>query len=226
MGTSSWRPPFVQNFNLFTDFVNDFVAFPSEISTTMSFREALETANEIITVLSSAEDEESLEKVAKINVDVDEERSHQQESVKETLRALSKILAEKEEEEKASEADENSKRVESLLTEKSTTAQHIEKLEADVKVFEKNITEKEDEIKELKVKATEVKNNSEEVLPQTKYNFSLYTNVSHIRWDYESEDGQVKGFVASLNDVKPFCLKKSEKSNYDIANYLWDLMEA
>ena len=104
--------------------------------------------------------------------------------------------------------------------------EHIEKLEADVKVFEKNITDKEDAIKELKGKATEVKNNCEKILPQTKYNFSLYTNVSHIRWDYECEEDQVKGFVASLNDVKPFCVSKSEKSKYDIANYLWDLMEA
>jgi len=192
----------------------------------MSIREAQETANEFITVLSSEEDEESLEKVAKIYGEVHEERSVRQDSVKETLLALSKILAEKEEEEKASKIDENSKGLESLQTEKSTTKQHIEKLEADVKVFEKNITEKEGEIKALKVKATEVKNNSEEVLPQTKYNFSLYSNVSHIRWDYECDEDQVKGFVASLNDVKPFCLSKSEKSNYDISNYLWDLMEA
>jgi len=193
----------------------------------MSIREAQETANEIITVLSSEEDEESLQKVAKIYGEAHEERSVRQDSVKETLLALSKILAEKEEEEKASKIDENSKGLESLQTEKSTTKQHIEKLEADVKVFEKNITEKEGEIRALKVKATaEVKNNSEEVLPQTKYNFSLYSNVSHIRWDYECDEDQVKGFVASLNDVKPFCLSKSEKSNYDIANYLWDLMEA
>lgn len=192
----------------------------------MSIREAQETANEIITVLSSEEDEESLEMVAKIYGEVHEERSVRRDSVKETLLALSKILAEKEEEEKASKIDENSKGLESLQIEKSTTKQHIEKLEADVKVFEKNITEKEGEIKALKVKATEVKNNSEEVLPQTKYNFSLYSNVSHIRWDYECDEDQVKGFVASLNDVKPFCLSKSEKSNYDIADYLWDLMEA
>ena len=202
------------------------MAFATDISTTMSIKGAQETASEIITVLSSAEDEEALKKVAQICSEVCEERSHHQDNVKETLRALSKILAAKEEEEKASKVDENSKGVESLHTEKIATIQHIEKLEADVKVFEKNITDKEDAIKGLKVKATEVKNNCEEILPQTKYNFSLYTNVSHIRWDYECEEDQVKGFVASLNDVKPFCVSKSEKSKFDIANYLWDLMEA
>lgn len=192
----------------------------------MSLKKVLDTGGEVITVLSSAEDEETLEKVAHVYDQVHEERLQEEDSVQETLRALSKILAVKEEEVKASTIDENSKRMESLQTEKNTTTQHIEKLEADVKVFEKNIIDKEDEIKELKINASKVKNNCEVVLAQTKYNFSLYTNVSHIRWDYESGEDQVKGFVASLNDVKPFCLNKSEMSKYNVANYLWDLMEA
>ncbi|XP_078382840.1 kinetochore protein spc24-like [Oculina patagonica] len=192
----------------------------------MSFKEALATPNEVITVLASAEDEEVLEKVANIYNDIQDARSVQQESVKSTLRGLSKILAQKEEEEKASRIDENSKGVETLQVEKDSTIKHIEKLEADVKVFEKKITGKEDEIKELMEKATEVKTNSVEVLPQTKYNFSLYTNVSHIRWDYECEEDQVKGFIANLNDVKPFCFNKSEKSKYEMVNSLWDLLEA
>ena len=192
----------------------------------MSFKEALNTANEVITVLSSAEEEEALEKTAEICDEVHEVRSLQDENIKAAIRELSKILAEKEEEEKASKIVENSGGVETLQVEKNTTIQHIEKLEADVKVFEKRITENEGEINDFKDKAAEVKNNSEEILPQTKYNFSLYSNVSHIRWDYECEDGLVKGFVASLSDVKPFCLRKSEKSKYDIANCLWELMEA
>lgn len=192
----------------------------------MAFKEALATPNEVITVLASAEDEEVLEKVAKIYNDVQDERSLQHESVKSTLRALSKILAQKEEEEKASRIDENSKGVETLQVEKDATIKHIEKLEAGVKVFEKKITGKEDEVKELMEKVTEVKTNSVEILPQTKYNFSLYTNVSHIRWDYECNENQVKGFIANLNDVKTFCFSKSEKSKYDIVNSLWDLLEA
>ena len=192
----------------------------------MSFKEALETPNEVITVLASAEDEEVLEKVAKTYNEIHAERSLQQESVKSTLRALSKILAEKEEEEKASKIDEKSNEIDTLQVEKDATIRHIEKLEGDVKVFEKNITEKEEEIEEWTGKATEVKTNRVEILPQTKYNFSLYTNVSHIRWDFECEDDQVKGFIANLNDVKPFCFSKSEKSNYDIVNALWDLLEA
>ena len=192
----------------------------------MSFKEALATPNEVITVLASAEDEEVLEKVAKIYNEVQQERSLQQESVKSTLRALSKLLANKEDEEKASRINENSNGIETLQAEKDSTVKHIEKLEADVKVFEKKITDKEDEIKELMERATEVKTNRVEILPQTKYNFSLYTNVSHIRWDYESDEDQVKGFIASLNDVKPFCFSKSENSKFDIVNSLWDLLEA
>ena len=191
----------------------------------MSFKEALDTANEVVTVLSSVEDEESLDRLSNEFDEIHKQRSLQQEDVKATIQGLTKLLAEKEEEERLAKIDENSGGEESLQEEKKTTLQHIEKLEVDVKVFEKNITEKEEEINELKKKATEVESKNEEVLPQAKYNFSLYSNVSHIRWDYECEDDLVKGFVANLSDVKPFCLRKSEKSNYDIANYLWELME-
>ena len=191
----------------------------------MSFKDALATPNEVITVLASAEDEEVLGKVAEVYNEVQEVRSLQQESVKTTLRALTKILADKEEEEKAARIHENSNGIETLQVERDTTIKHIEKLEADVEVFEKKITGKEDEIKELKEKASEVTTNRVEILPQTKYNFSLYTNVSHIRWDYESDEDQVKGFIANLNDVKPFCFSKSEKSKFDIVNSLWNLLE-
>lgn len=192
----------------------------------MSFKEALATPNEVITVLASAEDEEILGKVANIYNEIQEERSLQLESVKSTIKALSKILADKEEEEKASRITESLNGVETLQVERDATVKHIEKLEVDVKVFEEKITGKENEIKELMEKASEVKTNRVEILPQTKYNFSLYTNVSHIRWDYECDEDQVKGFIANLNDVKPFCISKSEKSKFDIVNSLWDLLEA
>lgn len=104
----------------------------------MSFKEALATPNEVITVLASAEDEEVLGKVAKNFNEVQQERSLQQESVKSTLRALSKLLANKEDEEKASRINENSNGLETLQAERDATVKHIEKLEADVKVFEKN----------------------------------------------------------------------------------------
>lgn len=192
----------------------------------MSFKEALATPNEVITVLASAEDEEILGKVSNIYNEIQEERSLQQESVKSTIKALSKILADKEEKEKVSRINESSNGVETLQVERDTTVKHIEKLEVDVKVFEEKITGTEKEIKELMEKASEVKTNRVEILPQTKYNFSLYTNVSHIRWDYECDEDQVKGFIANLNDVKPFCFSKSEKSKFDIVNSLWDLLEA
>ena len=214
-----------QNCSFVYSLGNEFLISSFEVLTTMSFKEAVDTPNEVITVLASAEDEEALVKVAKIYNYIDEERSLQQESVKTTLRALSKILAKNEEEEKALRVDEKLPAIEKLQVEKDTTVKHIEKLEADVKIFEKNITEKEAEMKEWTEKAAEVKTDRVEVLPQTKYNFSLYTNVSHIRWDYECEDDQVKGFIANLNDVKPFCFSKSEKTKYDIVNALWELLD-
>ena len=187
--------------------------------------ELQETTNEVITVLSNAEDEESLEKIAKNFDEVQEIRLQEEDDFNNSLLALAKILHEQEEKIKASKLDESSNRINSLQDDKKTTTQFIEKLEDDVKVLEKNIYARENEITDLKVRAAEVKENQEEVLPKKRYIFSLYTNVSHIRWDYECQEDHVKGFMANLNDVKPFCLNKSEKSAYDIANHLWDIME-
>ena len=103
----------------------------------MSVKEALATPNEVITVLGSAEDEEVLGKVAKIYNEVQQERSLQQESVKSTLRALSKLLADKEDEEQASRINENSNGLEALQAERDSTVKHIEKLEAAVGVLAK-----------------------------------------------------------------------------------------
>lgn len=187
--------------------------------------EVQETTNEVITVLSNAEDEESLEKIAQNFDEVQEIRLHEEGDFSNTLLALSKILQAQEEKIKTSKLDESSNRMNSLQDDKKTTTQFIEKIEDDVKLLEENINARENEIQDLKVRAAEVKENQEEVLPKKRYIFSLYTNISHIRWDYECEEDHVKGFMANLNDVKPFCLNKSENSAYDIANHLWDIMD-
>ena len=192
----------------------------------MSFNKALETPNEVITVLSSAEEETVLEKVSEIYNEIHNERTQQKENIEMTLRALSKLLTEKESAAKSSLNDKSSDELETLKSEKEATIEHIDKLEKNVRDLETNIRDKEVEVKDIQAKAAEIKNNSEQILPQTKYNFSLYTNVSHIRWDYDCGDDKVKGFIANLKDVKPFCLNKNENSKYDIAKYLWDLMDA
>ena len=213
-----WLPPFFKTCLLL-------IAGNARYCSLMSAMEVQETTDEIITVLSNAEDEEMLEKVAQVFDKVNETRLHEEDNTNNTLLQLRKLLTEQEEKIKSLKLEESSNQMDSLQAEKKTATQFIEKLQGDVNAFEANIAEKEHEIKELKVRAAEEKENLEEMLPQKKYIFNLYTNVSHIRWDYECEGDQVKGFMATLSDVKPFCLSKSEKSSFEIANCLWDLMD-
>ena len=54
---------------------------------------------------------------------------------------------------------------------------------------------------------------------------SLYYNITHIRWDYESKN--VKGYVSvpKKNDIHPFSVDPTKSSEVFIADYLWDLMD-
>lgn len=55
--------------------------------------------------------------------------------------------------------------------------------------------------------------------------FVLYHELSKITWDYDSP--KVKGIMSRMkfNDVIDFEIDPEGKSEYDIANTLWDLME-
>lgn len=55
--------------------------------------------------------------------------------------------------------------------------------------------------------------------------FVLYHELSKITWDYDSP--KVKGVMSRMkfNDVIDFEIDPEGKSEYDIANTLWDLME-
>ncbi|XP_060076836.1 kinetochore protein Spc24-like [Ylistrum balloti] len=62
-------------------------------------------------------------------------------------------------------------------------------------------------------------------LPKARYDVNLYMNVTNIRWQFDSEPEEIKGFVCNKNDVKPFSLNSKQVSKFFISNYLWDLIE-
>ena len=53
----------------------------------------------------------------------------------------------------------------------------------------------------------------------------LYTNISHIRWDYDS-GSTVKGImtVPATKDIRPFAFAK-ETDPFTVTNDLWAMME-
>lgn len=55
-----------------------------------------------------------------------------------------------------------------------------------------------------------------------KSHVALYTNITQIRWVYDSEPDEVKGIIKKGKDFKSFSLNTKDCSQYFIANYLWD----
>ncbi|KAL8618785.1 hypothetical protein ACOMHN_000213 [Nucella lapillus] len=62
-------------------------------------------------------------------------------------------------------------------------------------------------------------------LPKARCDANLYSNITNLRWQYNCEPHEIKGFITNQNDVKTFNLNSQEVSRFFISNYLWDLIE-
>ena len=190
----------------------------------MSFGKAVSTANELATILASGDDEESLAKVGRTLSEATSTQHGVEDQVKSAIEKLQQLLVV--EEERKSDADsEESRSLEALKEDREATEKQIGSLEQEFKDLQQRVVDKENTVETVRARKTDVSNSKNDVLPKSKYNFSLYTNITHIRWEYDGADDQVKGFVASLKDVKPFCLSSAQNSKFFIANYLWDLID-
>ena len=192
----------------------------------MSNSNPLQVAQELVTIFASEDDNEVLSKVANNYQERANLRRGQENEVKEAIQGLTRTVeTHRKKMQMWNEDVENSRKLDTLGTEKDVTLQHIEKLETDLKRLTEIVGENEKAAMEIEQKKIEAQRQSKDIQAKIKYNFSLYTNISRIRWDYNCEEDQVKGFVASLNDVKPFCLDSKQNSKFFMANYLWDLVE-
>lgn len=191
----------------------------------MCSKEAIATTKELVTILASSDDEEGLLKIAKTFSEVKSTRCVQEDEVKTAIEQLRQVLSLEETKASTKNDEESLEDVGTLKAEKETTEKHIGKLECSLKDLEKSVGEKERNAREIQEKKANISNNRDEVLPKSKYNFSLYTNITHIRWEYDGVDDRVKGFVASLKDVRPFSLCAKQNSKFFIVNYLWDLID-
>ncbi|XP_069124868.1 kinetochore protein Spc24-like isoform X2 [Argopecten irradians] len=81
------------------------------------------------------------------------------------------------------------------------------------------------EMNQLMKEREVVEKQTTQSIPKARYDVNLYLNITNIRWQFDSEPEEVKGFVCNKNDVKPFSLNSTQVSKFFIANYLWDLIE-
>ena len=67
-------------------------------------------------------------------------------------------------------------------------------------------------------------------MPRVKHAISLYAHITCIKWDYASPD--IAGIVApqgktsSARGARTFNIARESASEFDVANQLWDIIEA
>ena len=192
----------------------------------MSFEELIQTAKELIVVLDSGDDEAELLAVGeapKKDIELTEKRNLE---LKRCVQALAKLEAQETKVSSISsqENKENNEAVSVLEREKCSRAKSIEKLNAAIGSLENTIREIDLESSKLRNEKAVIHQQASDALPKTKYSFSLYSNITRLRWDYDSDEDKLQGFVTSLKDVRPFSLNVKEHSSHFIANYLWDVI--
>ncbi|XP_076453085.1 kinetochore protein Spc24-like [Babylonia areolata] len=62
-------------------------------------------------------------------------------------------------------------------------------------------------------------------LSKARCDANLYSNITNLRWQYNCEPHEIKGFISNKHEVKTFNLNSQEVSRFFITNYLWDLIE-
>lgn len=192
----------------------------------MSFAELCETSKELAKILDSGDDLEELLTVSERGKNVIELMKKRNLELKCCVQALAKL---EEREQKLSttslqENKENREAVSKLEKEKCSKTKRIEKLNADLESLENSVREVHLESSKLQKEKASIQHQASDALPKTKYSFSLYSNITRLRWDYDNEDDKLQGFVTSLRDVRPFSLNLKEHSRHFIANYLWDVI--
>ncbi|XP_048590447.1 kinetochore protein spc24 [Nematostella vectensis] len=182
----------------------------------------LNLINEITTILASNDDAEAVENAAVELNEVIHYRKLEQEEIFNSIRQLTAKTESDSEKLLKLDGTSQNRTIGELKTATKKLSSEIKGIETEIKLVEHGIGESK---KMLEEKRKEQESETSELLPKTKYNFKLYTNISHIRWNYESEDDHIAGFIACLKNVKPFDLNAKQNSEYFIANYLWDMIE-
>ncbi|XP_028411884.1 kinetochore protein spc24-like [Dendronephthya gigantea] len=192
----------------------------------MSSEELRQTAKMLAKALDSGDDYKQLLKAiegAKNNSELIKQRNME---VKRCVQALA-MLEEKTGKMAAmgiQESKENDEIIAKLKEEKQSRAGEIEKLNAALTSLENSIREIGLENSKLLEEKSAIQHQASDAMPKTKFSFSLYSNITRLRWDYDMDDDKLQGFVTSLHDVRPFTLNLKEHSRHFVANYLWDVI--
>lgn len=105
------------------------------------------------------------------------------------------------------------------------TKKYKENLLVDLQKSMANLQISNEELGKLTSDRENIRDNNSVKLEKLRYDVDLYTNITGIRWQYDCEEDERRGYISKRGVLKPFSLNTKKHSPFFIANYLWDLME-
>ena len=113
-----------------------------------------------------------------------------------------------------------------LLAERSRVDENIRRLVLETDGLRQSIRGAEGKATELSSQEQQLKQQESQEVPRARHTISLYANISSIRWDYAAP--AVKGWVTSAagGGMKAFEMEAHRHTDFQVTNYLWDLMDA
>eukprot|EP00732_Lithocolla_globosa_P007528 Lithocolla_globosa_v1_NODE_9730_length_673_cov_7.641357.p1 type:complete len:192 gc:universal NODE_9730_length_673_cov_7.641357:31-606(+) len=180
---------------------------------------------EAIKIFNPENDLAVLREFKELNENTQKTRQQQQEQLKETLKEwTSKNQQKKKQIERVSSTTKLGQQIKQLDETKSSMKKGINKEEKENDSLAASLPRMKDQLLKLEDDQKKIEQEAMEEIPAIRYQVQLYHNLSSIRWDYNSPEHLVKGYVASNTGIQPFCLDSKMNSKVFIANSLWDLI--
>ncbi|ESP03760.1 hypothetical protein LOTGIDRAFT_230092 [Lottia gigantea] len=153
---------------------------------------------------------------------INEVKQRTQERLQNEIQNLQNMVEKAETEEKQENVE---RKEEKLITQCEEMKIKLDEISSDCEKYQKKVAEEEKEKDILKKLLEEVSKNKSYSLPKAKYNVKLYSNISRIRWQSDSNSDEIKGYICNKDDIQPFCFNTKTHSQYYITNSLWGLMK-
>lgn len=184
---------------------------------------------EIVTLLHNQEDEqEGIEKIGDTHEQLKLLRQAQQQQIKQDIQGLLALKTEEEQQiqQKLREVESSQEsQLAELAANVDQAAEHRQAVNQQLQAVKQQSEQSQAEQQALQQEKERIQRNTTQDLPKLRYDVNLYNNITRIRWQYDCEASDIKGYACNKNDVKPFSLNSKQNSQFFIANYLWDIME-
>ncbi|XP_061556526.1 kinetochore protein Spc24 [Phycodurus eques] len=135
--------------------------------------------------------------------------------------SMGQMLADKEEERKLRE-----KEMESLDEELSQLTAKSQMMDSELEALQSELEGLRSSDNELTVLQNEIEDDTTEVIPSAIHVAKLYSLITKIKWDYDTEPHILKGVHYGPDLVSPIHIDTSATSRRDIADQLWNFVSS